>query len=173
MRHEILIVDGYNMIGNWPELAKMKKENHLKDARDNLLDQLSEYKKYEPDMRIILVFDAMYVPGIKENFNQFNIEVVYTQEDQTADSYIEALAEQLNQPLNQVTVATSDQAEQWTVFSRGALRVSAYELYRQMKRTRQEIQSDAKHYDAANKRNLPWSRHQLLLLEKIRDQLGK
>lgn len=171
MRHEILIVDGYNMIGNWPELNKLKKTDHLKDARDSLLNQLSEFKKYEPDIRLILVFDAMYVPGIKENFNRFNIEVVYTKEEQTADSYIEALAEELNQPLNQVTVATSDQAEQWTVFSRGALRVSAFELYRQIHRTRKEIQSDAKHYDAANRRNSPWSRRQLLLLEKIRDHI--
>ncbi|MCH4172126.1 MAG: NYN domain-containing protein [Lactobacillus sp.] len=171
MRHEILIVDGYNMIGNWPELAKMKKENHLKDARDTLLDVLSEYKKYEPDIRIILIFDAMYVPGIKEDFTRFNIEVTYTKEDQTADSYIEHLAGELNLPLNQVTVATSDQAEQWTVFSRGALRISAFELYRQMKRTREEIQSDAKHYDAFNRRNSPWSRRQMLLLEKIRDNI--
>lgn len=172
MRHEILIVDGYNMIGNWPELNKMKKEDHLKDARDRLLDVLSEYKKYEPDLRIILVFDAMYVPGIKENFQRFNIEVIYTKEEQTADSYIEALAEELNMPLNQVTVASSDQAEQWTVFSRGALRVSAFELHRQLQRTHQEIKSDAKNYDVTNRRNSPWTRQQMRLLEHTRDNIN-
>ncbi|EPC45758.1 hypothetical protein Lpp229_07084, partial [Lacticaseibacillus paracasei subsp. paracasei Lpp229] len=27
MREHIMIVDGYNVIGNWPELAKLKAED--------------------------------------------------------------------------------------------------------------------------------------------------
>ncbi|MGV7591891.1 NYN domain-containing protein, partial [Mycobacterium kansasii] len=29
-----MIVDGYNVIGNWPELAKLKAEDHFDVARD-------------------------------------------------------------------------------------------------------------------------------------------
>ena len=49
--------------------------------------------------------------------------MVFTKEDETADSYIERLAGE-NDRLTQVTVATSDLAEQWVVFSQGALRTS-------------------------------------------------
>lgn len=118
MKKQILIADGYNIIGNWPELNKLKQNDHLADARDSLLQTLSEYRKFR-EIEIILVFDAMYVPGIKQSYEQYNLEVVFTEEDETADSYIEALAGKLMSPINQVTVVSSDQAEQWTIFSRG------------------------------------------------------
>ena len=41
MREHIMIVDGYNVIGNWPELAKLKAEDHFDVARDRLLDILA------------------------------------------------------------------------------------------------------------------------------------
>ena len=34
MKRQILIVDGYNMIGAWPELVKLKNQDKLSDARD-------------------------------------------------------------------------------------------------------------------------------------------
>lgn len=121
MKEKILIVDAYNMIGNWPELARLKKSDRLEDARDQLLLILSDYHK-QSDSKIIVVFDAMYVPGLSKSYKQYSLDVVWTDEGQTADSYIEALAGKLQSRLTQVTVATSDQAEQWTIFSQGALR---------------------------------------------------
>lgn len=43
------------------ELNKLKQNDHLADARDSLLQTLSEYRKFR-GTEIILVFDAMYVP---------------------------------------------------------------------------------------------------------------
>ncbi|EGF48192.1 PIN domain containing protein (Yacp-like protein), partial [Lacticaseibacillus rhamnosus MTCC 5462] len=40
------------------------------------------------------------------------MQVVFTKEDETADSYIERLAQEMNSPLVQLVVVTSDQAEQ-------------------------------------------------------------
>ncbi|WP_125980543.1 NYN domain-containing protein [Loigolactobacillus iwatensis] len=172
MMHEILIVDGYNVIGNWPELAKLKQDDHLADARDQLLAQLAEYRKYE-EARIILVFDAMYVPGITQRYDQYNLEVVWTKEDQTADSYIEKIAGELNNRLTQVTVVTSDQAEQWTVFSRGAIRISSPEFKKVIQQTKSAILRDAQHYqDVALRRRSPWNNQQLFRLEKLRDELS-
>ena len=34
---QLLIVDGYNMIGAWPELVQLKKQERLEDARELLL----------------------------------------------------------------------------------------------------------------------------------------
>ena len=44
---DILIVDAYNMIGNWPDLTRLKLAGRLEEARDNLLAILSEYHKYQ------------------------------------------------------------------------------------------------------------------------------
>ncbi|KRN29194.1 hypothetical protein IV38_GL000074 [Lactobacillus selangorensis] len=172
MKKQYLIVDGYNVIGNWPQLKKLKESDHLAAARDDLLHILSEYRKYE-ETDIIVVFDAMYVPGITQRYDQYNLQVVFTSEDETADSYIEKLAEQLSSRITQVTVVTSDQAEQWTVFSRGALRISSHDFYREVQRVKKDIQDDTKrYYDHRLNRNQPWNNQQLLLLEKIRDQLS-
>ncbi len=89
MKENLLIVDAYNMIGNWPHLNKLKQAGRLADARDELLAELSEYKKYR-DVNMIVVFDAMYVPGNSKSFRKFDMEIVWTSKDQTADSYIEA-----------------------------------------------------------------------------------
>ncbi len=115
MREHIMIVDGYNVIGNWPELAKLKAEDHFDVARDRLLDILAEYRSHE-NAKMIVVFDAMYVPGIGKSYAKWDLQVVFTKEDETADSYIERLAQEMNSPLVQLVVVTSDQAEQWTVF---------------------------------------------------------
>ncbi|KRM24373.1 NYN domain-containing protein [Latilactobacillus graminis] len=172
MKKQILIADGYNIIGNWPELNKLKQNDHLADARDSLLHTLSEYRKFR-EIEIILVFDAMYVPGIKQSYAQYNLEVVFTDEDETADSYIEGLAGKLMSLINQVTVVSSDQAEQWTIFSRGALRMSSHDFYREIQRTRREIDHDAKYYHDRNRqRNQPWNATQLDQLAHLRDTIG-
>ena len=119
MKKQILIADGYNIIGKWPELNKLKQNDHLADARDRLLQILSEYRKFR-EIEVILVFDAMYVPGIKQSYVQYNLEVVFTDEDETADSYIEGLAGKLMSPITQVTVLSRDQSEQRKNYSRGA-----------------------------------------------------
>ena len=65
--------------------------------------------------------------------------VVFTEEEETADDYIERLAAELNTPKNQVSVATSDLNEQWTVFAQGALRVSARELEKRVAVTKSDL----------------------------------
>ena len=84
MREHIMIVDGYNVIGNWPELAKLKAEDHFDVARDRLLDILAEYRSHE-NAKMIVVFDAMYVPGIGKSYAKWDLQVVFTKEDETAD----------------------------------------------------------------------------------------
>ncbi|MFD1318442.1 NYN domain-containing protein [Loigolactobacillus zhaoyuanensis] len=171
MMHEILIIDGYNVIGNWPELDQLKQADKLADARDELLGQLAEFRKYE-DAEIILVFDAMYVPGITQRYDQYNLQVVWTQEDETADSYIEKLAVKLQNRLTQITVVTSDQAEQWTIFSRGAVRISSREFKMVIQRAKAAISRDVRHYhDTDLRRRSPWDQQQLLSLAKLRDNL--
>lgn len=173
IKKNILIVDAYNMIGNWPELDRLKKTDRLEEARDQLLHILSNYKR-QTTYDIIVVFDAMYVPGLSRSYEQYDLRVVWTAEEQTADSYIESLAGELQNALTQVTVATSDQAEQWTVFAQGAMRVPAWELYQNIKRAKHEVRQQARQYqDEASVRRSPWDQEQLDKLAALRDELSQ
>ena len=173
MREHIMIVDGYNVIGNWPELAKLKAEDHFDVARDRLLDILAEDRSHE-NAKMIVVFDAMYVPGIGKSYAKWDLQVVFTKEDETADSYIERLAQDMNSPLVQLVVVTSDQAEQWTVFSRGALRISSRDFLKEVQRSDREFNHDTANYAAhLARRNSPWNNDQLFLLDKMRRHLER
>ncbi|MCF6139492.1 NYN domain-containing protein [Pseudalkalibacillus berkeleyi] len=123
---EILLVDGYNMIGDWPDL-RILRDKDLAAARDLLVDKMAEYQAYT-GMRVIIVFDAHYVPGTETKFKNYRIEVIFTKENESADERIEKLAKELKNIRTKVHVATSDFLEQWVTFGLGALRKSAREL---------------------------------------------
>lgn len=77
MKKQLLIVDGYNMIGAWPELVVLKKQDRLEEAREDLLNRLSNYAKYE-GIQIMVVFDAQFVPGITQSYEKYQLEVIFT-----------------------------------------------------------------------------------------------
>lgn len=173
MKSQLLIVDGYNMIGAWPELVLLKKQDRMEDAREALLQRLSNYAKYE-GLRVVVVFDAQLVPGITQNYTKYQLEVVFTEEGETADSYIERVAGELNDRLTQVTVATSDLAEQWVVFSQGALRTSARELYKMLEKTEKTIHRHQEDIQFTSfRRNSPWDDNQLSALQQKLKELSK
>ena len=122
----ILLVDGYNMIGAWKELRVLRDEN-FEDARDRQVKQMAEYKA-EKGWRVIIVFDAHLVPGNEQLYIQHDVEVIFTRKNETADERIEKLSTDLKGRKIQIHVATSDMTEQNVVFGHGALRKSAREL---------------------------------------------
>lgn len=66
-----------------------------------------------------------------------------------------------------VYVATSDFQEQWTVFSQGALRKSARELFLEIQRMKKDIQIDLKN----NQKLAP--KHKISFDQDIRSKLEK
>lgn len=137
---DILIVDGYNMIGAWPELQELKDQD-LAMARDRLIDLLADYKGYT-GIHVIVVFDAYIAKGKETKYKNYNVDVIFTSENETADEKIEKLASELVSRTTRVFVATSDSTEQWTVFSQGALRKSARELYIEVKEIEKQIAAE-------------------------------
>jgi uncharacterized protein len=127
---DILLVDGYNIIGSWPELRELKNKD-LAAARDKLVEKMAEYQGYS-GFRVIIVFDAYGVQGIEKKYKNYQIEVIFTKENETADERIEKLAIDLSNRKTQIHVATSDFTEQWAIFGQGALRKSARELLYEM-----------------------------------------
>ena len=131
---ECLIVDGYNIIFAWQELKELSKIN-IDSAKDKLKDILADYQGYK-GCRVIIVFDGYRRkgnPGSKEKY--FEVEVVHTKQDETADAYIERLVHELVNKYK-ITVATNDNLEQLTILSQGALRMSAQMLQEEIKRVK-------------------------------------
>ncbi len=124
---QILLVDGYNIIGAWQELRTLA-DRSLEDARDRLTEMLANYQGHS-GKKVILVFDAHQVPGTGARERNSGLEIIYTKEKETADECIERLVGQLSSRRSIVQVATSDSVEQHIAFGKGALRVSARELY--------------------------------------------
>ncbi|TFD99324.1 MULTISPECIES: NYN domain-containing protein [Jeotgalibacillus] len=133
----VLLVDGYNIIGAWPELVELKLRD-LGAARDRLIELMAEYQGYTGH-RVIIVFDAQFVEGMSKKMFNYRVEIVFTRKNETADERIEKLAIELNDIKTQVIVATSDYTEQWAIFGQGALRKSARELLIEMKQIEKKI----------------------------------
>lgn len=127
---DILLVDGYNIIGSWPELQELKNKD-LAAARDRLVEKMAEFQGYT-GYRVIVVFDAYGVQGLEKKYKNYQIDVIFTKENETADERIEKLAIALSNRKTQIHVATSDFTEQWAIFGQGALRISARELQIEM-----------------------------------------
>jgi predicted RNA-binding protein with PIN domain len=138
LRQQYLIVDGYNIIFAWEDLAAIARED-LEAARKMLCDRLSSYAGFKKS-RVVLVFDGYKVKGNPGEKTQFhNIQVVYTKENETCDAYIEALVAQIGTNYN-IRVATSDALVQLSSFRSGVLRVSARELAEELAIAKKEMQ---------------------------------
>lgn len=138
-KQKYIIVDGYNIIFAWEDLASQARED-LDAARRSLCDILSSYAGFTK-CRLVVVFDGYRQkgnPGEKSRFH--NIRVVFTKEGETADAYIEALAHDIGSNYA-VRVATSDGLVQLSSFRSGVLRMSAGELRDEVEQTRQEMQT--------------------------------
>lgn len=151
MEH-ILIVDGYNVIGAWPELKRLANHS-LEDARDRLIEMLADYQGFS-GARVILVFDAHQVPGLGGTYNQYRLDIQYTKEKETADERIERLVTQLVSRRRQIHVATSDQTEQHVVFGKGALRKPARELLFELEENRKLLTARVDEQRQMSKKNL-------------------
>lgn len=126
---DYLLVDGYNIIFSWDELKKIAEDN-LDAARSGLINMMCNYQGFT-GYEIIVVFDAYRVKGKHRDIEKYcNINIVYTRESETADTYIEKVSHELSKE-NRVRVATSDGMEQIIIMGNGAVRISARELHEQ------------------------------------------
>lgn len=164
---DILIVDGYNIIGAWPELRALKNKD-LSAARDRLIEKMAEYQAYS-GYKVIVVFDAHFVKGTEKTFKDHKVQVIFTKTNESADERIEKLAIVLNNRKTQIHVATSDYTEQWQIFGQGALRKSARELLIEMESVEKRIEKKVKNIQAeAPNSKIPISREVAEIFEKWR-----
>lgn len=164
---DVLLVDGYNMIGAWEEL-KALKDKDLEQARQLLIEKMAEYQAYR-QRKVIIVFDAYEVRGLENQLEQYKVEVIFTKENETADQCIERLIKEFKNVRTKVFVATSDYTEQRTIFAQGAFRMSARELDIELNNIQREIDVDIQEHQAQQlKTKIPIDQEMLKLFENWR-----
>lgn len=142
---EYLIIDGYNVINAWKEFETLR-ESSLEHAREILIEKISEYSAFK-GYKGIVVFDAQEVQGDGSLLKMQGLDVVFTDEGETADSWIERKSHELGQKKAKVFVVTSDYAEQINVLGSGAYRISAREFHEDYKNAKKAI-AEKLHYSA-------------------------
>ncbi len=120
------LVDGYNVIFAWKELAELAASN-IDGARGRLLDILDHYRSMTDD-EIIVVFDAYKLKNHPTEYTDYNtIHVVYTRTAENADQYIERFTHEHGRKYD-ITVVTSDGLEQIIIRGQGCRLVSSREF---------------------------------------------
>ena len=145
----ILLVDGYNIIGDWSDLKKARDRDGLEVARRELIECLINYSA-SVAYRTKVVFDAHYqdTPRSTEKHTS-GLSVHYTAFAETADTYIEKFCaafdrKKYQQESTRLIVATSDRAQQLTVVGYGAEWRSAQMLAREVEHMASKVKSRTK-----------------------------
>ncbi len=99
-----LLVDGYNLLFQNPELRKVL-ERDLEEARKLLIDQLEEYAG-KKNIRILVVFDGDIKVNTRDE-SRSRIDVCFSKSPEKADPLIKRLLEKTNKKKD-LTVVTSD-----------------------------------------------------------------
>jgi len=140
-QQHLLIIDGYNVIYAWEHLAEIAAYD-LAKARDLLMDTLSNYVGFTKT-EVLLVFDAYLVDGMGSQFTRDGYTVVFTKEDETADSYIEKQMSKLGPNYN-IRLVTADRLLQFSAVHSGISRMTPMEFEDEIIRVGNEIREFVK-----------------------------
>lgn len=140
-----ILVDGYSLLHNWPELAP-GKPRHSAAARDELIHVLTRYQDAS-GTPITVIFDgAGSKRGRSEPENEPAVEVLYSRAGQTADQMIERATHRLLS-FGEVLVVTDDFAERDTVLSLGGMVASCLGFIQTIESQIADLQREIKNYN--------------------------
>ncbi len=140
-----LIVDGYNVIHDWPSLKRLLGVS-LEAARDKLVERLSVYGLVTGD-DVTVVFDAHHSSATSSAEEIVEgVRVVFTRRGHSADHAIERIAYAAASAGEGLTVATSDRFQGDLVRGMGGAVISAPELERQVLAAEEELGRRLKKY---------------------------
>ena len=136
-RRQHLLVDGYNVLFDHPELKELSQRS-LDLARTRLMDMLADYRGFT-GCDVVLVFDAYRsADNTGKRFAHHGIEVVYTEAGQTADAYLERMAQRIGKD-DMVRVVSNDILVGIGAAGAGVHRMSCKTLYEEMQRVNARI----------------------------------
>ena len=140
-----ILVDGYSLLHNWPELA-CGRPRHSAAARDELIGRLTRYQD-AIGTPITIFFDGGGAPaGTPRAVSTPEVEVLYSRAGQTADQMIERAAHRF-EAYGEVLAVTDDNAERETVLSLGGYASSCWNFIQTVENTLAEVADDIKHHN--------------------------
>ncbi len=144
-----ILVDGYSLLHNWPELAP-GQPRHSARARDELVHILTRYHDATGEP-ITVFFDgtgARTVAPAKES--NAAVEVLFSRAGQTADDMIERAAHRF-QAYGEVLVVTDDHAERDTVTGMGGMTASCANFIRMIENALTELREELRNHNRAER----------------------
>jgi hypothetical protein len=127
-----LIVDGYNVIRQWPELAMLDRAD-LEKGREALLQELAAYRRAKGH-EITVVFDGRERGGLAESPSRSTgVAVRYSRQGETADEVIGRLAAEGRE---RAVVVSSDRAVMGEARRHGAACLSSAEFLERLEASR-------------------------------------
>lgn len=151
-----ILVDGYSLLHNWPELAP-GAARHSETARDALVEMLTHYQDAK-GTPITVFFDGSGSRRSKPKSEAVGtVEVLFSRAGQTADDMIERAALRF-QDYGEVLVVTDDNAERNLVSGFGGSVASCDNFIRMIGETLTELQDDLLRHNRAerNRFNRGW-----------------
>jgi len=140
-----ILVDGYSLLHNWPELAR-GKPRHSAAARDELVRVLTLYRD-AVGTPITIFFDGSgTVRNSPGEESSPDLEVLYSGAGQTADDMIERVAYRMSE-FGEVMAVTDDFAERDTVINFGGSASSCFNFIITVQNTLAELSEDIKHHN--------------------------
>src|ERR1035438_764150 len=141
-----ILVDGYSLLHNWPELAA-GAPRHSESARDALVEMLQHYQDAS-GTPVTVFFDGAGARRKPKNQSGQAVEVLFSSGGQTADDLIERAAHRF-QEYGEVLVVTDDFAERDTVSGFDGLVASCANFIRMIDLALGDLQADLNQYNRA------------------------
>jgi predicted RNA-binding protein with PIN domain len=146
-----ILVDGYSLLHNWPELAA-GAPRHSERARDALVDMLQQYQD-ACGTPVTVFFDGQGARRTRpKNQSGSAVEVLFSTAGQTADDLIERAAHRF-QEYGEVMVVTDDFAERDTVSAFGGLVASCENFIRMIDQALTEMQDNLNRHNRAARKS--------------------
>src|SRR5580692_2994312 len=144
-----ILIDGYSLLHNWPELAE-GAPRHSEAARDALVEMLTHYQDAS-GTPVTVFFDGAGARRSKpKNQSAGAVEVLFSSAGQTADDLIERAAHRF-QSYGEVLVVTDDFAERDTVGGMGGSVASCANFVRMIENALTELQDDLRHHNRSER----------------------
>jgi len=144
-----ILVDGYSLLHNWPELAA-GAPRHSERARAELIYVLTQYHDATGEP-ITVFFDGAGAPaGAPKNESSRDVEVLFSHAGQTADDMIERAAHRF-QSYGEVLVVTNDFAERDTVSGFGSMVSSCENFIHTIENALTELRDELRQHNRAER----------------------
>jgi predicted RNA-binding protein with PIN domain len=140
-----ILVDGYSLLHNWPELAP-GAPRHSERARDELVQVLTKYHDATGEPVTVFFDGSGAPPDAPKNESSRNVEVLFSRAGQTADDMIERAAHRF-QKYGEVLVVTDDIVERNVAGGFGSSTASCTNFIRMIENALTELLDELKNYN--------------------------